>query len=177
MPRSRLLPALVLSALLGLAACSSGGGSPQVATAAGDRTSADAGGDRAEKSRKWADCMRGEGIVVFETPDGVPTVDQDKTPIDKIAPARAKCRTLEPAATTAPKLAQQDLEKRRAYSACLRQHGFADYPDPDPETGEARLTDELARRLKYDQAFHQATEACRDRLPKPSATADAVLGG
>ncbi|MFG2818082.1 hypothetical protein ACGFX4_01525 [Kitasatospora sp. NPDC048365] len=155
--------ALALLAALGLSACGSTAEPPKVASAGG--ASATATADSAEQARKLTDCLRGEGVVLTHGTDGQPVIDKEKNPVDRIARATEKCRQYQPAAAAPSKLSAQDLEARRRYSACMREHGLAYYPDPDPATGEPALTDELAARLKTDPARASAAEACRSVQP------------
>ena len=161
MSRLHPLAALALLAALGLTACGSGGSAPQVATAGGGASAS----APADQDHALADCLRGEGLVLTEDADGRPVIDKYKNPTGKIAAATEKCRQFEPAAAAPPKVSAQDLEAKRQYSACMRDHGLPYFPDPDPETGEPKLSDELAARLKADAARAAALEACRSVLP------------
>ncbi|MBD0717934.1 hypothetical protein BU196_29315 [Streptomyces sp. CBMA370] len=42
----------------------------------------------------------------------------------------------------------------QAFSTCVRKNGFPEYPDPDPATGERKLTDE--EKAKYHTTEFQA---------------------
>jgi hypothetical protein len=60
----------------------------------------------------------------------------------------------------------------------MRDHGVRYYPDPDPETGQPRLSEADARRLKADPQRQAAEEACLPLLPGGVAGAgDANVGG
>jgi hypothetical protein len=64
----------------------------------------------------------------------------------------------------APALAQQTPAERQeaalAYAQCIRDNGYGEFPDPDPEGGfKFLINPETAPR------FRAATEACRDLAP------------
>ncbi|MDO0938929.1 hypothetical protein QQY66_47145 [Streptomyces sp. DG2A-72] len=159
------VPLLVLA--FGVAGCSGSDDGPGVATAA-KSTDADPSqaGDDDEQAQKYAKCMRDQGVVMKETSEGTAEVDKEKTSIEKIMSATEKCRALQPAASAPPQLSPDDIEKRGRYAACIRGHGLPAYPDPDPETGESELSDDLAKRIKTDPNAHKALEACRNLLPR-----------
>lgn len=166
-------PLLVLA--LALTGCGGSDDGPGVASAetpaGGGRTQ----GDDEEQAQKWAACMRARGVVMKESSEGVPEVDKEKTSIEKVMSATEKCRTLQPAASAPPRLSPEDIDKRGEYAACLRENGLPAYPDPDPQTGESELSEDLARRIKTDPKARKALEACRDLLPRSGG--GSVIGG
>ncbi|MFE9769964.1 hypothetical protein ACFYPC_36490 [Streptomyces sp. NPDC005808] len=177
--RLTMLAAVPLTALIfGITGCGGGGDDPGVATAqsAGGGVS-ESGGDVAQQAQKYANCLKDAGVTMTQGADGTLEVDKAKTPQATILQASEKCRTLQPdaVATDVPQISAEDLEKRRQYAACIREHGVKDYPDPDPRTGESVLDDELARQLKTDDTFQAALTECRNVLPSPSSSG--VRGG
>ncbi|CAL9426960.1 hypothetical protein [Streptomyces sp. enrichment culture] len=165
--RSGSLTAVALLVLgLGLAGCGGSEDEPGVAGAESSAASGRGPGDDEEQAQKWAACMRGQGVVMKENSEGVAEVDKEKTSIEKIESGTEKCRSLQPAASAPPRLAPEDLDRRGAYAACLRENGLPAYPDPDPETGESQLSEDLARRIKTDPQAQKALEACRNLLPR-----------
>ncbi|MDX6312829.1 MAG: hypothetical protein QOF84_713 [Streptomyces sp.] len=181
MTRIRLimLAAVPMSALVfGITGCGGGSDDPGVATA---RTSGGAsqssGADTVQQAQKYANCLKDAGVTMTEGADGTLEVDKDKTAEKTILDASEKCRNLQPAAaaTGAPQLSADDIEKRRQYASCIRQHGVKEYPDPDPQTGESAIDDDLAQQLKSDSKFPSAVTACRNVLPSP--TTSGVHGG
>jgi hypothetical protein len=169
----------ILILVLGIAAagCGQADGAPQVATATG--TQAGGGGripDPVEQARRYADCLRREGVTMQQPAQGPPEMDKARTPVATAAAATEHCRQLAPVTEAAPRLSARDLEQRRRHSACLRAHGVPEYPDPDPATGEPTMTQDAAIRLKTNPHFASALEACRAALPVAPA-GEAVRGG
>jgi hypothetical protein len=121
-----------------------------------------------------AECMRANGHPNFPDP-----VQDDRGrwyfPTDTIGdwdPAEA-CRDLvhdwKIAFSDQPAVRSQDLAKLREFAACMRQHGFEDFPDP---TADGSI--ELPERLRtldetQDPTFTAAYRACQSLLP-PKAT-------
>jgi len=169
--------------LLALAACAAGCGGrdegPPVASIGSKAATSGAApaADRAELVRQYADCMRQRGVTMLEdtTEEGMPQVDKRRTPVQKVEAALEKCKAFLPAGDATPRPLPADIEVRRRHAACVRSHGVAEYPDPDPQTGEPAIGDELARRLKNDARLQPALEACQGILPSPSSTG--VVGG
>jgi hypothetical protein len=165
--RAGSLTAVALLVLaLGLAGCGGSEDEPGVASAESSAAGGRGPGDDEEQAQKWAACMRGQGVVMKETSEGTAEVDKEKTSIEKIVSATEKCRSLQPAASAPPRLSPEDIDKRGEYAACLRENGLPAYPDPDPRTGESRLSEDLARRIKTDAEAQRALEACRNLLPR-----------
>jgi hypothetical protein len=165
-------PLLVL--FFGVVGCSGSDDGPGVATAGKPAGAGRSQGDD-DQARKYAACMRDQGVVMKETSEGTAEVDKEKTSVEKIKSATEKCRALQPAASAPPLLSPGDIDKRGRYAACVREHGLPAYPDPNPQTGESELSDALARRIKTDPKAHKALEACRNFLPRTGG--GSVTGG
>jgi hypothetical protein len=62
-----------------------------------------------------------------------------------------------------------DLDKLRAYAACMRRHGI-ELSDPDPTTGKGQFEGRLAHasraQIENDPQYKAANDACKDKLPK-----------
>jgi hypothetical protein len=168
------VPLLLAAALAG---CSKAEDSPKVASAgvtAGAGT-VKGGLDDAELGRKFAACMRKEGIDVADPKDGAIV-----TPVQPAAEAGAadsgqnknqkaleKCREFMPAGGEPPKLSPEDVEKMRAYAKCIRANGVAGFPDPDPATGMLVMDKSL---VVKPEDMKKASAACQSVAP------DAGLG-
>jgi hypothetical protein len=151
------------SVLLLMAGCGSRAASGDVASANHSSTAPTV--DAAEQSRRWAECMRGAGIVLAQDADGGPVVDKDKNAIEKLNAAYETCRALAPVVdSTGKPPTAQELDKLRQHAACVRQHGVAEYPDPDPVTGGAAAAEVLSKRDKYDPQVKAALQACQALL-------------
>jgi hypothetical protein len=168
---------VILFLALGLATAGCGGHAegPRVASAPGSPTTGRTT-DTAEQARLYADCLRREGVTMMQPAQGAPQADKARTPLATLNQATERCRQLAPAGDAPPQLSARDLAQRRAHSACLRAHGVPEYPDPDPQTGEPQLNDQLARRLKSNPQFTRALESCRSTAPGGPA-GGAVTGG
>ncbi|MEV0353582.1 hypothetical protein AB0H88_48200 [Nonomuraea sp. NPDC050680] len=126
-----------------------------------------AGVDPQEQARKFAACMRENGVDMPDPdPDGggglaaMTSIKGDK---DKIQKALEACRSLSPIKNRA-ELKPEDTEQLRQFAACMRENGV-DMPDPDA-SGKI-LGKGMARNFKPDDpAFKKAYEACRGKFPK-----------
>lgn len=160
-------PAAVLAAVTFLTGCAHQD-APGVATASRPgATASSSSPDRARQAQQYIDCMRGHGVVMVDelTSEGIPQVDKGRTPLDRVGGAMAACKGFLSSAQGSPRPAAQDIEKRRQYSMCIRSHGVSDYPDPDPDTGDPKMSDDLARRLKADPHLTSAMQACQNTAP------------
>lgn len=116
-------------------------------------------------------CLEKNGLVLETPSPGQLRVDKDKN-TDQAAAAEAeeKCRDLQKAIPDAP-VSEESLAAAREVSACVRQKGFEDYPDPDPKTGEV---DPNAAGVSKDPGLRAALQECR---AKNAVVGDAVVGG
>ncbi|HYN96899.1 MAG TPA: hypothetical protein VES42_23910 [Pilimelia sp.] len=161
---SSLVFALVVTAGCGGAAESAGG----VVTA---NSSASPMLGAADRARKWADCMRSEGVPVTQNEEDQFVVDKERTPLQKVEAATARCRELAPVGDLdAKRPTAEELAKLRQYAACMRDNGIPAYPDPDPATGLASGEDALADRDKYDPALRAAMDTCQPLIGGGSGT-------
>lgn len=127
---------------------------------AGPGARATASAKPGEQGRKWAACMRQNGVAVDdpEPGGGLPpepaTTDPKKQ--DTIAKAGEKCRPLEPSGDEAGKpITPQYVAKLRVVAKCLRANGLPNYPDPDAN-GMVDIKSPLD-----EAAFEKARDACR----------------
>ncbi|HET6214241.1 MAG TPA: hypothetical protein VFE14_15355 [Micromonosporaceae bacterium] len=176
--RHRIKPAalIVLAglALSALAACGQASAGDGVATASGGgaepKTSASAGtADRIEQGRKFAQCMRDNGVGMPDPdPDtgrpgfGGAVTDANR---DAFRKALEKCRTLLPNGGVRPTLDAAQLEALRQFTQCMRDNGV-DMPDPDPNAGDFGFGGAAGRINRDSPAFQKALEACRSKLPQ-----------
>jgi hypothetical protein len=164
-------PALALAVAV-LAGC--GGGEPaqeNVASVSGGgaapTASASAGADP-EQGRKFAACVRENGVPDFPDPgpDGRFDFQQFRdADIDrqKLQSAREACRDLAPNGGQRPQLDAAQQEQFRQFAQCMRDNGV-DVPDPDPNGGGFGLGDGNRRFDQDDPKFQKAFEACQDKL-------------
>jgi hypothetical protein len=163
-------PALAL-AMAVLAGC--GGADPAkedvASVSAGGATPAASGSAAAdpEQGRKFAACMRENGVPEFPDPgaDGQFDVSQFRdADLDqrKVQQAREACRELAPNGGQGPQLDAAQQEQLRKFAQCMRDNGV-DMPDPAPNGGGFGMGDGAAFD-QNDPAFKKAMEACQDKL-------------
>ncbi|HEV2779613.1 MAG TPA: hypothetical protein VGX25_09450 [Actinophytocola sp.] len=171
-PRASLLLAgIAVLATAGLAGCSTGNGDEGVVSAGGTTTSTQAA-DREMRIKQYRDCLTQHGIPLLDQPteEGLPQIDKNRVPADRVSVALQECRESLPTGGDVDKPAQEDIEARQRYAACIREHGVPAYPDPDPQSGEQRMSDELSRQLKNDPKLPAAEQACQSVLPSGKGT-------
>jgi hypothetical protein len=101
------------------------------------------GGDRTattphEKSVKFAECMRDNGVSAFPDPDasGELTIDAvaNGSSLDPstaaFKQAMSACKDLEPPGFTGGKVTDQQRKARLKFAQCVRENGVKDFPDP-----------------------------------------------
>lgn len=162
------LAALTVALAIGLSGCGGSDTDDQVASAGGggqqeqdDSTKT----DDAELGRKFAACMRAEGIDVPDPGPGggvamkaLPAGEEGAAQARKQDAAMEKCREFLPTGGEAAKLSPEDMESMREYSRCMRSNGLPDFPDPDPATGAIRIDPDA----EVDQeSVRTAAEACQ----------------
>ncbi|MFF9849705.1 hypothetical protein [Streptomyces litmocidini] len=170
------VPVLVLA--LGLGGCSSDGdGATRSEPSTAKTTSASAAPSAApsDGAGDWAayyDCLGARGLALQDGEGGEKRVDKDANKPEAIAAAEKAC------AAKQPGKGQADPAKREAarkLSACMRKEGVADYPDPDPVTGEVALDGALGERMKGDPEVIAALKACGPKAA--GADGGTVVGG
>jgi hypothetical protein len=171
-PASVVLFAALIAVLL--AACG-GGTRPPTATNSGS----DGGAARSMKSvavdaYKQSACMRRHGVKSFPDPTIVTNSHQQMigihvTPAITSSPsfksAQKACAHLMPKGgnnTVGPSAAQQraHTEAILAFAACMRSHGFKNFPDPD---NQGNLTPEMLQKANINlqqPALKPAADAC-----------------
>ncbi|CUU55504.1 hypothetical protein Ga0074812_105155 [Parafrankia irregularis] len=178
--RALLGPALVigLAALVLPAGCGGDSESPQVASVANGATTAPAAGtDRDSQIRRYRDCLVTNGVTLLDQPteEGMPQIDKVRTNLGVVDAASQKCRSLLQAVFDAERPDQDAIENQRKLAECIRGRGVPDYPDPDPVTGESRVSDQFAARIKDDPNVASAVLACQQQV-NPSSTGGTVGG-
>ncbi|TDC56052.1 hypothetical protein E1281_09165 [Actinomadura sp. KC345] len=161
-----LVPALAL----GVPACGGDGtgGSGATAEAASDT----------EKMREFAQCMRDNGVDMPDpSSDGKVTIAQSARPgeaggpggpggNDRVAAAQEKCRHLMPNGGKPKKMKPEDVAKMRAFSACMRDSGISEFPDPDSD-GRMLLKAGPGTGIDLESSeFKAAQKACAKLRPE-----------
>ena len=138
MIRKRLpLVAPVLISSIALIAAGCGSTTPAgTGTASGKNNTA----ANAQKTVKFAECMRSNGISKFPDPNasGKLTIDAiaNGSSLDTSAPAFKQaisaCKNLEPAGFMGSKRSSQQQSAGLRFAQCVRENGVPDFPDPTP---------------------------------------------
>jgi len=132
---ARTAAALALIAMaIPISAC---GSSAPTATGTGS-DSANNPAANAQKSVKFAECMRSNGVSGFPDPgpSGSFTIDGvvNGSSLDPNTPAFKQaisaCRDLEPAGFTGSKRSAQQMQAALELARCIRANGVKDFPDP-----------------------------------------------
>jgi len=120
--------------------------------------------DRQEAAKRYAQCMRNNGVPDFPDPDPSgefrgPGHDQQDDPTFRAA--LQKCRALAPGGEHRNTGDPAYVEQMRRYSQCMRDNGVPDFPDPDAN-GQLRGS---GHENRGDPKFRAAMEKCRQSLP------------
>jgi hypothetical protein len=121
-----------------------------------------------EQGRKFAACMRENGVPDFPDPgpDGQFDMGQFRDAnIDrqKLQSAQEACRDVAPNGGERPQLDAAQQEQLRQFAQCMRDNGV-DMQDPDPNSGGFGMGDGGAQFDQNDPTFKKAMEACQDKL-------------
>lgn len=116
-------------------------------------------------------CLESNGVILQTPMPGQLRVDKDRNSDAAVTDAAEKACEAELAAIPKTGVSDQELAAERAISACVREKGFKDFPDPDPQTGEvdldaAGMTDDPDLRV-----------ALRDCSPAAKGDREPVVGG
>ncbi|MFJ6480959.1 MULTISPECIES: hypothetical protein [unclassified Streptomyces] len=87
-------------------------------------------------------CLEANGVTLEKRDDGQLRVDKDKYDAAVETKAQAKCADLLPGREAAAPAPADAVAKAKKFSACVRENGFPNYPDPDPKTAVVELTAE-----------------------------------
>ena len=141
-PRLAGLVGAVVALTLAVAACGGGGKANGVASLSGSgkataTTSASSSYDDRQKALAWARCMRQHGINLPDpkfdawghSQQQLPSGAQTKSP--KFKAADQACQKYLPNGGASEKPNPQEQQQMLQFARCMRQHGIADFPDPD----------------------------------------------
>jgi hypothetical protein len=180
--------ALVVLCALVAVGCGGGSASPGVASVAATApatTSSTSGASKGSAKGTFSACMRSHGVPKFPDPssDGSMTFDAS-TGINPDSPrfqaAQRACQKLAPNGGKPPSPAEQAKAQAQMlkFSACMRAHGLAKFPDPQFNGNGGRLT--LDRNSGLDPnspIFQAAQKACQKDLPKLKGGTTRQVGG
>jgi hypothetical protein len=159
-------------AMLSLFAAGCGGGSLKVAsvtssTTAATTTGTTGGSAPGGEPAKYAGCMRSHGFnfpdpAAFGSPAGIRAAKgqmaqfaANEATSTTFAAAQRACAQYYGPTATPPHVSSEELQKLLAVSHCMRAHGLAGFPDPNPTTGE------IATPASIDKNSPQAIAALR----------------
>lgn len=131
-------------------------------------------GDVADAAAKYAACMRENGV---DMPD--PQVDDGKVmfgggggqvdgaPVDreKVDAAQQKCKQHLPNGGEPPQLSAEDLDKMRKFSQCMRENGFPEFPDPEPNGGIRIEAGPDSNMDPNSEKWKEAHKTCEQFMP------------
>jgi hypothetical protein len=151
-------PAVLLVALTLLSACGSSSSSTGTEPVAGK-------GGAAEQARRYAQCMRGNGVPGFPDPDANGQFRGQSHELQgnpKFQAALQACRALAPGGTHEQSVGSPAfVEQARKFAQCIRDNGVPGFPDPGPD-GTFRGQ---SHELQGDPKFEAALQTCRSKLP------------
>jgi hypothetical protein len=163
-----------VAVVLVAAACSSPAQQKGVATAGGGTTPSPAASlSFLDQGLRYARCMRENGLPDYPDPevtgDNVRIRGIDKKTVDTAVLGRAQqaCRAYQPVLTGAD--GAQKMAAARYEAQCMREHGVADFPDPDPD-GHAELPDAVRQDPEFDAAKATCRDLTRSFTPSPAVT-------
>jgi len=162
---------LALAGWLATGCSSSGNGGPGVASL-GAGTGSASHSPKAGKADplKYSQCMRAHGVPKFPDPGpngqlriaaGPGTGIDPQSPTFKAA--QQACKSLEPTPPEADRKKMYDSLLK--FAQCMRQHGIAKFPDPNPDGG-LRINSSKGDQLDPNGAlFKKAQKACQHFMP------------
>lgn len=155
--------ALAGAVVLAVRASSTGQSGAAVASVASPSPAASASGSPAQRGPiAYASCMRAHGVSNFPDPNSNGTILLPQG-TDLLSPqfqsAQQACQSLRPAGAAGPPGAQ-DQQKSVQYAACIRAHGYPDFPDPTV-TGNGFTVDFPSDVDPLSPQFRAAQQACQ----------------
>jgi len=88
-------------------------------------------------------------------------------------PAVTACRAKQPHRTDRPEpyaqptMSAADLAQARQYAKCIREHGFPDYPDPDPDPQHAASNKYSDNKAGQNPKLDEAGKLCAKQVGIP----------
>jgi hypothetical protein len=148
------IAAVAAAALIGAIALSACGSSSSDETAPAEDQ---------EQARKFAQCIRDNGVPDFPDPDPNGRFSEGGHDPDDptLRAAQEKCRDLAPGGEHQRTGDPAFVEQMREFSQCMRDNGVPDFPDPD---ADGRLRG-VGHEQQDDPKFRAARETCREKLP------------
>ncbi len=166
--------ALLLVVPLSAAACGSGSTSPNVANLGSTAPTATSGVMSGTSLDKFSACMRSHGVPAFPSPSNNGNTLKVQVgpgaPVDPSSPqynhALATCNSLAPGfggPQAQPITPADELDYLKA-AACVRAHGFPDFPDPMIRDGHVKFVMPPGMNTNSPRA-QAAIATCRKLIP------------
>jgi len=156
--RRFMIAAALLGALTLLTACGSSSSNGGTAPAAGKTRAAD-------QARRYAQCIRDNGVPDFPDPDANGQFRGQAHELQgdpKFQAALQACRALAPGGTHEQNRGTPAfVEQARKFAQCIRDNGVPDFPDPGAD-GTFRGA---GHELQGDPRFQAAYQTCQSKLP------------
>lgn len=179
LPKAAVLVALLLPCAALLAACGSSPSTASVANDSASTASAHASRGGATQARglvAYASCMRSHGVVHFPDPDGSGEIPKSlvipaarDVSIARWRAAGDACSHLLPAGGLSghdnPTITARDERDYLRAAACMRSHGFSNFPDPTFSNGTVNLAIPSSIDT-HSAAFTRAAQTCRRLIPR-----------
>jgi hypothetical protein len=132
----------------------------------GATTSAGPAGDGDASPIKYSRCMRAQGLGWFPDPQpdgGLVVSEPDGTDQKKVEAAEKACASSFPGGGGQGQAPAEDVAKVRRASQCMREHGVANYPDPDAK-GNLHIDEKLGIDPD-DPTVKKAQQECQKFFP------------
>jgi len=173
------LAAVVILVALVVAACSGGGSSPAGSDPASSGGSTSPVGGSANSGSNggltvaFAQCMRDHGITNFPDPNANGSIsgggNASGNPINPTSPAfqaaqQACQKYLQGGSTGSPASQAQQLNQALKVTACMRSHGYPDFPDPTDSNGSIAWNGSSLGSVSQKPAFQSQLQKCQSSV-------------
>jgi hypothetical protein len=141
---------------------------PTVVTANPNASKASAGtaDDSGNSNLKFSQCMRDQGFAWFPDPDAQGNL-KVKTPEDtdqaKYQKAQQACEKYHSSGGQNGQVSADVLDMLRKVAQCMRDHGYAKFPDPDAN-GRSVIDSKAIGVEEDDPAFQKAQQECQKNM-------------
>jgi hypothetical protein len=116
-----------------------------------------------QQALAYANCMRAHGDPGFPDPNSQGQFPHPAGP--QYASATSACSHLLPTQPLTPGEKHQHVLQALKFTACMRTHGYPDFPDPVVQNGGTAVGFGFAGIDTNSPQFHRAWQACRSFEP------------
>jgi hypothetical protein len=97
---------------------------------------------------------------------------------EKMQAAQEKCKQYLPNGGEPPKLSAEELDQMRKFSQCMRENGYPDFPDPQPDGGIRIEGDQNGTMDPESEQWKEAHKKCEQYMPaRPGTSTEKKDGG